>query len=135
MAIISHNDIAKAIYLNSQNKTGSDLDIYLKNVVQFLVKKRLISKNDSILAKLKSVIDKDKGILEVKVSSPTKLNTDTRHHIAETLKKRYDAKDVSINEIIDETLIGGLKVEAKDEVIDMTIKNKLRKLQEHLSSI
>ena len=37
------------------------------------------------------------------------------------------------NEVLDEKLLGGFKIEVNDEIIDLTIKNKLEKLQEYLT--
>ena len=37
-------------------------------------------------------------------------------------------------EVIDKNLIGGFKVEVNNEVIDVTLRNKISKLQEHLIS-
>lgn len=135
MAVISNKDIAKAIYLGTKDKKESELDVYLQNVVKFLARKRLMSKKEDILSKLQNIIEIDRGILGVKVSSANKLSESILHSLSSTLKKRYDAEKIILDEVINEKLIGGFKVEAKDEVIDMTTKNKLRKLQEHLNSI
>ena len=49
------------------------------------------------------------------------------------LKERYQQKEVILVEVLDEKLLGGFKMEVNDEVIDLTIKNKIGKLQEYLT--
>ena len=49
------------------------------------------------------------------------------------LKKRYSAKEISFFEILDTRLVGGIKVEVNDEIIDLSIRNKISKLQEYLT--
>ena len=134
MPAISNNNIANAIFQGSKGKTGNDLHKYSQNVVKFLAKKRFLSKSRDILERLNKIANDKEGIIEVKLRSAKRLAPETKHHLATTLKKRYRAKDVVWNEVIDEKLLGGFRVEINDEVIDLTIKNKINKLQEHLNS-
>ena len=131
MVKISNSDIARSIYEGAKENKGN-LSSYLKNVVKFLAKKRLISKVPEILLQLKKIINKEEGILEAKVLSATKLGGEAKYSIMHSLQKRYDAKDVILDEAIDEKLLGGVRIEAGDEVIDLTMRNKIKKLQEHL---
>ena len=67
-----------------------------------------------------------------KVWSVEKLDHKTKLHLEHALKKRYSAEHVVLSENIDPKLLGGIKVEVNNEVIDLSIKNKIEKLQEHL---
>ena len=49
------------------------------------------------------------------------------------MKKRYSAKEVALNPVLDKTLLGGMRVEVSDEVIDLTLKNKVEQLQKYLT--
>jgi F-type H+-transporting ATPase subunit delta len=132
MATISNNDIAKAIYLTYLNKKDNDSKLYLKNVVKFLDRRRLLSKKEDILLKLNKIKNQHEGIKEVLVKTAEKLSHETKQNLIKMLTKRYSSRDIVLNEIIDESLIGGVKLEVDDEVIDLTIKNKIKKLQQHL---
>ena len=133
MGNISNNDIAQAIYLNSKDKTGHELSLSLKNVVNFLHRRRLFNKSKDILLKLNKIINKDKGILIVIVKSSEKLHGKEKEEIEHLLKKRYHAHEVLLEEHIDEKLLGGIRVEINDEIIDLTLKNRIYKLQEYLT--
>jgi len=132
MPIISNNAIARAIYAVSKDKGRSEqADIY-KKVVDFLFRRRLLSKAPDILSKLSKVINEEESRVVAKISSVEKLDHKTKTHLEQALKKRYSAKEVVLIENINSKLLGGLKIEVNDEVVDLSIKNKIEKLQAHL---
>jgi len=133
MATTSHNDIAHAIYSASKDKQGADATLFVDNVLKFLIRKRLISKSSDILKKLEKISNKDNGIVVATVSSVKKLDEITKKELISELIKKYKAKKILLEEKEIPMLLGGFKVEVDDEVIDLTIFNKLKKLQEHLT--
>jgi F-type H+-transporting ATPase subunit delta len=134
MTTISNNDIARAIYLVSKENNESLPAPVLHAVVDFLFKKRLLSRAPDILSRLEKIINNEKGRIVARVSSVTKLQDKIKSELGQFLKKRYSAKEISFVETLDSKLVGGIKIEVNDEVIDLTIKNKIKKLQEYLTS-
>lgn len=130
MAAISNNNIAHAIYLASKGNDKNDLP---SRVVKFLSKRRLLSRAPDILMRLNKIINEDEGRVVAKVTSAKKIDEVTNKKISEALAIRYKAKEVRLMEVYDEKLLGGFRVEVDDEVIDLTIKNKIGKLQEYLT--
>lgn len=132
MAVVSNNDIARAIYLVSKDKSKSEQVVIFEKVVKFLFRKRMLSKAPDILLRLKKIINHEEDRMEVKVSSVEKLDHRTKTNLEHLLKKRYAAKEIVFIENLDQKLIGGIKIEVNDEVIDLSMKNKIEKLQEYL---
>jgi len=132
MAKISNQDIAKSIYRTLKDKTGSAYSLTLKNIVNFLARRRLFSQAPDILKKLEKIIDEENNAIRVKISSVKPLGTHLKHDLIKALERRYQAKEIIFTENIDEKLISGLKFEVGDEIIDLSIKNKIKKLAEHL---
>jgi F-type H+-transporting ATPase subunit delta len=133
MATLSNNDIARAIYLVSRDKTNTELHDIDKKVVKFLARRRLLSKSRDILERLSKIINYENERIVVKVSSPKKLKEESKKELTLLLKKRYGAREIVLVETLDEKLLGGIRVEVNDEIIDLTVKNKIKKLQEHLT--
>lgn len=127
MANLSYNDIARAINL-SLKEGGS-----AKSVVEFLSRKKLLSKSEDILAKLEAIVDTEKGILKGKLWSATALSNKEKTELISHLEKHHKDKKIQLEEIIDEKLKGGWKVEIAGEMIDQSIQTKLKKLQAHLN--
>ena len=132
MATISNNDIARAIYLHTKDLGGSALDGAIKKSVVFLARRNLLGKSADILKSLQKMVYDEAGALEVKVSSKDKLSEESKKEISSILKKRYGDKELIWQDHIDETVLGGFKLEIKDELIDMTLKSKIKNLQKHL---
>ena len=134
MTIISNNNIARAIYLATKGKNDAEQSLIFPKVIQFLFRRRLLSKAPDILLHLNKIINGEEGKIVAKISSRDNLNEKIKRELAHALTKRYSAKEVVLSEVLDEKLLGGFKVEINDEVIDLTIKNKIGKLQEYLIS-
>ncbi len=132
MAKTSTKDIAKALYESTKDKSGAELTRLLENAVAFLAKNRFLSKSPEILEHLEKIRDKDLGIVSAKVTSKSPLAKHTLDEIKKTLKTRYRASDITLHTSIDLALIGGIKIEANDELIDLSLKHKLHQLQKHL---
>lgn len=134
MTTISNNDIAHAIYLATRDKNKEEQSLVYGRVVKFLGRRRLLPKAPEILYRLNNIINNYEGRIIARVSSGAEMNEIAKKELKETLARRYSAKEVAMVNVIDEKLLGGFKVEVGDEVIDLTIKKKINKLQEYLIS-
>jgi F-type H+-transporting ATPase subunit delta len=133
MTTLSNNDIARAIYLVSKDKTTAELHDVNKKVVKFLARRRLLSKSKDILGRLSKIINHENKRIIVKILSAKKLKEELKKKLIFFLEKHYKAKEVVIEETLDEKLLGGMRIEVNDEIIDLTVRNKIKKLQEHLT--
>ncbi len=132
MSTISINNLAHAIYDSSKGKEGEELDQLITNTTHFLAEKHLLGKAPQVIEALEKIINIDEGIVRATISSKEKLQKKMVAEVEEIVKKRYKAKDVYLSFIEDKKLLGGIKIEVGDEVINMTLKNKLDKLQNYL---
>jgi|SRR3989338_3806030 len=133
MTAISNNQIACACCLVLKDKTPAEQFVVFKKIVQFLARKHLLSKTSDILLQLEKIINSNEQKIIAKILSAKKLSKETKKDIANSLEKRYSAKEVVLEEKIDEKLLGGFRVEANDEVIDFSMKNKIVKLKSYLT--
>ena len=132
MATVSPKNLAKAIYVSAKDKSGGELEHALRNAKDFLIKKNLLSKSAEILENLQKLVDDDSDTVRAKVISAEKLSEHKLEGIKHSLKKRYKAEHVLLEVEEDKTLHGGVRVETRDEVIDLSVKNKLNQLRQHL---
>lgn len=132
MARIKTNDVAQAIYASTRDKTGADLDLVLKNAALFLSKNNLLNKSQKILDKVKEIENKESGHIELTVKSSNPLVPGSLHEIKHWATDYYKAKSVEITEIIDPNLIGGVKIQVGNEIIDMSFRNQVNQLQAFL---
>lgn len=132
MANISNIDIARAIYLVCKDNIGNEPS-FLKDVVKFLARRRFLYRAKDILLNLEKIIHEESGTIVAKVKSARILSEETKREITHSLKKLYSAHKVLYKKSMDENLLGGMRIEVNDEIIDLTVKNKVKKLQEYLT--
>ncbi|MEO8637622.1 MAG: ATP synthase F1 subunit delta [Candidatus Taylorbacteria bacterium] len=129
---LSPKNVAQAIYESAKGKSGEELDHALFNARNFLSINNLISKSSEILHFIQKFEDEDTGVVRAKVASSVALSQKMSHELEEVLKKRYGAEHILLDLEEDPSLLGGLKIEAEDEVIDLSIKNKMSQLSNYL---
>ncbi len=134
MIALLNNNIALAIYLALKNKTYAEQSLISQKIIQFLARKRLLSEAPNILSRLNKIINEDQNKILAKVSSKEILSQNKRKELIHSLSKHYEGKIIILEESLNEKLIGGFKIEINDEIIDFSIKNRIKKLQEHLIS-
>jgi ATP synthase F1 delta subunit len=129
MSKISTKNVAEAIYGATKGKSGADLDKALKHTVEFLSKKNLLSKSKEILKQFEQISDTHNKIVRAKVFSKAPLTTEENEKIGKLLKTRHKPKEPIIQWQKDETLIGGFRIEAGEEIIDLTLKKQSRTVE------
>ncbi len=132
MATISTTHMAKSIYAAIGNKKGDELQAVLSNTVKTLSSNGLLSKSDAILEKLQDLIDEGENTIRATVYSVNTLESGLLKKIEQELKKRYNVEKVHIISIEDTKLLGGIKIEVHDEIIDLSIEKKVSQLKKHL---
>ena len=132
MANISVKNLAYAIYESSYDKDEVKTAEIIQSFLLLLKQKHLLGKSDAILKELQKIIDKEGKVKRADVSTKNKLTSKTTKEIEEFIKERYKVDKVALTEKEDKSLLGGIKIEIDDEIIDTTIKNKLTRLQNYL---
>lgn len=132
MKLRSTKTLAEAIYETTKGKSGVELTHALEKILLFLDKNQLLGKSKEILSQLEKIIDADEKVLRARVKSADILSKKIIDELEDSLKKRYRAKTVEIDSTVDAKLINGLKIEVNDEIIDLTLSNRLHQLQTHL---
>jgi F-type H+-transporting ATPase subunit delta len=127
-------DVAQAIYLATKDKTSGEISAVVKEVTVFLARKRLLSKSPEILANLEEIINKAEGRMVVHIKSVAKITEETKKEITAMLKKHYQAHEFVFRESIDSTLLGGVRIEIGNDVIDLSTKNKIGQLKDYLEA-
>jgi F0F1-type ATP synthase delta subunit len=132
MATRSSKNIAEALYMATKGKSGHELEQAIKRGAKVLKDRRMLSKSIEILNALQNIIEKNTGAVRVKVTTAKKIEVGERKKIENEIKEKYKAETV-ISEFFERAeLLGGMRVEVGDEVIDSTYKNKLQRLEKFL---
>ncbi|MGM1015940.1 MAG: F0F1 ATP synthase subunit delta [Actinomycetota bacterium] len=85
-----------------------------------------------LLSRATRIIAAQRGQMLATVHTATPLTDDQRARLVDSLSRRYDGK-VSLNVVLDPTVVGGLRVQIADDVIDGSISARLADLRQKLA--
>ncbi|MFA6392960.1 MAG: F0F1 ATP synthase subunit delta [Candidatus Paceibacterota bacterium] len=132
MATISIKNLAEAIYDSSLNKEGKEFNDVVDKCALYLKNRNLLGKKEEILKALEKIVNKEGGIVKAKVTTESKLKKEYEKEIEEFIKKKYKVREVILELKEDTKLLGGIKIEIGDEIIDGTLSGKIKQLQDYL---
>jgi F-type H+-transporting ATPase subunit delta len=120
----SSKQYARALY--ESLKGANDTDLVFRNFYNLLVRNNDLKLLSKIIEKIEEIDKEERGVVEVKIAGVKKLEQE----IIEKLRNLI--KNAEIKEEIDPSLIGGLKIQIGDLLIDGSIKAKLNELRQRL---
>lgn len=100
----------------------------MQSLAAYLIANKISDQAALIMNDVASAIQQRSGLLTVEVSSARKLSDDAKVKLTQYLKKVESAKNVTLYEIEDPTLLGGIIARTANAEIDVSIRNKLRQL-------
>jgi len=122
----SPKQYARALYESLKGAKEGETDLLFRNFYSILLRNNDLKLISKIIEKIEEIDKEKRGVVEVKIASTKKLEQET----IEKLRKLI--KNAEIEEEIDPSLIGGLKIQIGDLLIDGSIKAKLNKLRQSL---
>ena len=129
---VTVHNLARAIYESSYNKEGVEFDHVVEKSLELIKRKHMLSKAPLILAHIQKKKEMEKGMIRAKVTTTQKLKDYTRDEVEDFIKKKYKKEKVILTLVEDPKLLGGIKIEVGDEVIDTTLKHKIDQLHNYL---
>jgi len=143
-AALESNELVKVIsnpLLSSNAKKDVIKSIFSENVDAKTVKFMMVLCDRGRIEYLGSIVEtalklayKKASIEMADVTSSVKLSSSQEKDLVEKLKKMTGAKEVKLNAKVDESLIGGFKVQIGSKIIDTSIKNQLQQLSSYLGT-
>lgn len=98
-----------AAYLLSERRTG-ELDSLLRDIMQYRA---------------------DHGIVEVLAVSAHKLTDKVRRDIEARVRELYPtAKQIIVTEVLDENVVGGVRLELANQQLDLSVRAKLNRFKQ-----
>ena len=101
------------------------------NLVKVLGESIRISLIPHISKEYRKLLSGTKSSSEVVITSAFELSTEQLEKVTDSLKGRY-GDSLTVEQVIDNSLIGGFSIKCGDEVTDYSIKGKLEKLRNQI---
>lgn len=108
------------------------VDPLLLNLLLVLNDRRRGHALPQVAAAFREVSDQRRGRLQVQVTSAVALSDGDRVRLVDDLKRRTGKQPV-LNEKVDPSVLGGLVVQVGDQVMDSSVRVRLRRLRSEMS--
>ncbi|MGK7376476.1 F0F1 ATP synthase subunit delta [Planococcus sp. 1R117A] len=105
---------------------------YVVNTLQLLAERGRLDEVTDVVDQYIRLANEAKGIEDAKVYSVSPLTEEERASISATFAKKIGKQSLRIENIIDPSLIGGLRLQVGTRIYDSSISSKLERLQRQL---
>ena len=104
----------------------------LKRFIFVLIDNSRIEILDDTLVELEKLIDNQNKVMKVQVFSHKKLSPEQTKQLVINLNKKHNRK-IELENIVDRSIVGGLRIEFEGMILDDTINNYLNSLKANLT--
>lgn len=127
---LNPNDLFKLV----EGLLQSKLDQGLTNFLKLLANNHRLMVLPEIAKQFVAMKNQSEGAAEAIITSAFPLEGSALKDLLASLKNRFGGKDLRPTVIVDPELIGGVRVQVGDEVLDSSIKTRLVQMQTNLSA-
>jgi len=106
----------------------------VKNFAELVVQNHRLAALPEISAQFLALKNAQEGAAEVQITSAFPLQGEELNSLLLALKKRFGGKELRPTVSVDPELIGGVRVQVGDEVLDTSVKARLTAMQTTLSA-
>ena len=117
-----------------QNIFKNQLSNSMNNFLKLVIDKDRISAIENMKESYKSLLNDKNNILEGTAITAVELSEKEIKDLEKNLSIKYN-KNVTLNNIVDETILGGVLVKLGNEEIDGTVRTRLSKMKKQLSQV
>ena len=123
----TNKQLAKALFEATKDLKGNDLKKVLNSFVVILAREHKLKKSNYIIAEYVKYAKMGEGIQEIEITTARELDEKTLNHI-----KKAFGNNTEATVIVDESLIGGIKVKTENKILDASIKTQILKLKQSI---
>ena len=103
------------------------------NFARLLIESGRVDEVSAIEEEFQRLADDAAGRVRATVTTAIPLETDERERVARELSKRLD-KEVRVSVVVDPQILGGMKLQYGDHVVDATVAARLEQLRRRLAA-
>ena len=104
------------------------------NLALLMVRRGRPGAIDAMVERFRELVRRDRGISLAEVRTALQLDDEERTAIAERLRALTGTR-IEMNEVVDESLIGGVSVRIGDQLYDASVRSRLERLRARLTAV
>ncbi len=133
-ALVEHPAVAYADKERVLRRVVGDVSDEALNLVLLMVRRGRPGAIHRMAERFAELVRRERGIALAEVRTPLPLDDAQRDELMTRLRE-LTAQKVEINEVVDESLIGGITVRIGDQLYDASVRTRLERLRARLTAI
>lgn len=129
--VLTNRTIAASERMRFVAESPHLLDVEATNLAKLLIESNRVRDIDGIVAEFDRLVDEAAGRVRATVTAAIELDAHDRDRIARELSTRLN-KEVKVQVTVDPRILGGIKIQYGDHVVDGTVATKLQQLRRRL---
>lgn len=130
--VLQHPKISKEKKKELLKAAFSQFSSYVLNTMLLLLDRHRVNIIDEVAEHFISLANETRGIARATVYSVRKLSSDEVDAISAVFASKVGKKSLAIENIIDKSLIGGVKIRIGNRIYDGSVNGKLERLERQL---
>lgn len=106
---------------------GMQIDVV--HMLQLLVERHRIAVTPSMIDHFIQLVNDAKGTAEATVYSVQELSEGEKEALKKNLEKRFNKKTVELENVVDTSIMGGLKIRVGNTIFDGSLSGKLQRIE------
>src|SRR5699024_4592165 len=131
---LSHPCIAKGEKLHLVENVFGQFEQNVKNFLKLLVERNRIDVVSAIIDNFYGFYNEANKIAAATVYSVRELSEEEQNKLEASFKEQLNKESVSINNIVDPSILGGMRIRVGNTIYDGSISNKLNRLKQNIVS-
>lgn len=120
---------AQALYGATKEKSQAQIGEAVSSLIKILAKNSQIKESQKIISKFREIYNRENNIVEAQITTREKMSDEVLTYVSTYVSNKFNAEKVEINNIIDESIKGGIIIRVGDAVIDGSVARSLKELR------
>src|SRR5690625_4618436 len=133
--ILNHQRINKDEKMKIVDDAYNSLNNEVVNLIKLLVERNIIESIVSVIEHFNHLYNEENGIAQATVYSVRPLTESETSDLEASFKKQFDKSSIRINNVVDPSVIGGVKIRVGNTIYDGSISGKLNRIKHNLVSV
>ena len=133
-ALAEHPAVAYADKERVLRRVVGDVSDEALNLVLLMIRRGRPGAIGRMAERFGELVRRERGIALAEVRTALPLDDEQRDDVRERLRELTE-RTVEINEVVDESLIGGITVRIGDRLYDASVRNRLERLRARLTAV
>jgi F-type H+-transporting ATPase subunit delta len=126
---VSPKQYAQTLFDLTDGKAQQEVSDTVKKFAEILKRDGQMKNAKQIMEKFSEIYDAAHGIVNAQVITKEKISLDTKKKVENFIKEKYSAREIVVENVVDEKIKGGIIIKVGDEVLDGSIERQLKSLK------